>query len=41
MLRPEPNTDIPELTQQIARAAFPKGNRYMTLRNRLVVQLVK
>ena len=28
MLRPEPSTDIPELTQQIARAAVPNAIRW-------------
>lgn len=34
-VRPAVATDVPELTQQIARAAFPNGNRYMTLRDEL------
>ncbi len=32
---PEPDFDIPELTAEIAHAAFPKGNRYMKMRDEL------
>jgi transposase len=32
-LRPEPRGDVPEATAQVARAAFPKGNRYLQLRD--------
>lgn len=35
MLTPNPNTEIPELTQQVAHAAFPKGSTYMTMRDEL------
>jgi transposase len=35
MLIPDYNQDIPESTRQVARAAFPKGNPYLTLRDRL------
>ncbi len=34
-MHPRPNTDIPEETVRVARAAFPKGNPYVTLRNEL------
>jgi len=33
MLNPQPNYEIPEETQRIARAAFSKGNPYMHLRD--------
>lgn len=33
MLRPETNQNIPEETMHIARAAFPKGNGYMQMRD--------
>jgi transposase len=32
---PEPIFDVPELTAEVARAAFPKGNRYMKIRDEL------
>jgi transposase len=32
---PEPHFDVPELTAEIAHAAFPKGNRYMKMRDEL------
>jgi len=35
MLRPEPNNNIPEETIRVARAAFPKGNVYMQMRDEL------
>jgi transposase len=35
MLIPDYNQEIPESTVQVARAAFPKGNPYLTLRDRL------
>ena len=35
MLRPELTPPIPEATARAARAAFPKGNRYMTLKDAL------
>lgn len=35
MLIPSRNFDIPELTVEVARAAFPKGNPYMTMRDEL------
>lgn len=34
-LHPQPIQEIPELTVEVARAAFPKGNPYMTLRDEL------
>jgi transposase len=34
-LRPAPIPSVPEETARIARAAFPKGNLYMTLRDEL------
>lgn len=36
-LKPETLSEIPELTVKIAQAAFPKGNRYMTMRDELSV----
>lgn len=36
-LKPTTSIEIPELTAQIARAAFPRGNMYMTMRNELGV----
>lgn len=35
MLRPESETQIPEETVKVARAAFPDGNIYLTLRDTL------
>lgn len=35
MLNPQPSYEIPEETQRVARAAFPKGNAYMQLRDEL------
>jgi transposase len=35
MLIPDYNQEIPESTVQVARAAFPKGNPYLTLRDNL------
>lgn len=35
MLIPDYNQDIPESTIQVAQAAFPKGNSYLTLRDQL------
>lgn len=35
MLNPQPSYEIPEETQRVARAAFPKGNVYMGLRDEL------
>lgn len=35
MLRPEQEWEIPELTKQIAGAAFPKGNLLMKIRDEL------
>src|SRR5215204_6169514 len=35
MLEPEDLTQIPELTSQVAHAAFPQGSLAMTLRDRL------
>jgi transposase len=34
-LKPSPVLDVPELTARIARAAFPKGNPYLRLRDQL------
>lgn len=36
-LQSEPDFDVPKLTGQIARAAFPKGNIYMQMRDELGV----
>jgi len=35
-LKPELILEVPELTEEVARAAFPKGNPYLTLRDNLV-----
>lgn len=35
MLNPQRNYEIPEETQRVARAAFPKGNPYMCLRDEM------
>lgn len=35
MLKPQPTPPVPEATARAARAAFPKGNRYITLRDEL------
>ena len=34
-LKPAPIEPVPEQTARIARAAFPKGNAYLTLRDEL------
>jgi transposase len=34
-LKPSPAPDVPELTARVARAAFPKGNPYLRLRDEL------
>ena len=34
-LRPQPLEPVPEDTVRVARAAFPKGNPYLTLRDQL------
>jgi transposase len=34
-LHPHENTHIPEETQRVAHAAFPKGNLYMRMRDEL------
>jgi transposase len=34
-LRPQPITPVPDDTTRVARAAFPKGNPYLTLRDTL------
>src|SRR5713226_4220619 len=34
-LRPQPGSQVPEDTARVARAAFPKGNPYVTLRDEL------
>jgi transposase len=36
-LRPQPLEPVPEDTARVARAAFPKGNPYLTLRDQLGV----
>ena len=36
-LHPHPINDIPEPTVTVAKAAFPKGNVYMTMRDELGV----
>jgi transposase len=35
MLIPDYNKDVPESTREVALAAFPKGNPYLTLRDGL------
>ncbi|GAG68285.1 unnamed protein product [marine sediment metagenome] len=35
MLVPNQDTDVPELTAEVARAAFPKGNALLRLRDEL------
>jgi len=35
MLIPQSHWHVPEETQEIARAAFPKGNPYMKMRDEL------
>jgi transposase len=34
-LRPQPIAPVPEETSRVARAAFPKGNPYLTFRDAL------
>ena len=34
-LKPELILEVPELTEEVARAAFPKGNPYLSLRDNL------
>jgi len=34
-MHPQPIKEIPARTAEVARAAFPKGNPYMTLRDEL------
>ena len=34
-LKPELILEVPELTKEVARAAFPKGNPYLSLRDNL------
>ena len=34
-LQPQPIVPVPEETIRVARAAFPKGNLYMTLRDEI------
>jgi transposase len=36
-LHPESISPVPEVTARVAKAAFPKGNRYMRLRDELGV----
>ena len=33
MLKPKPQGEIPEVTARVAKAAFPKGNTIMRLRD--------
>ena len=35
MLQPLPQSSVPEETARVARAAFPKGNLYMTMRDEI------
>jgi len=35
VLQPQPNSSIPEETARVARAAFPKGNLYITMRDEI------
>jgi transposase len=35
MLSPDHNQTVPESTAQVARAAFPRGDPYLTLRDKL------
>ena len=35
MLQPQTLISIPEETMRVARAAFPKGNLYITMRNEI------
>ena len=34
-LHPPPSTPVPPQTRQVAQAAFPRGNRYLQLRDTL------
>ena len=34
-LQPQPIAPIPDQTTQVAQAAFPQGNRYMLLRDKM------
>ena len=34
-LQPQPIGPVPEETSRVARAAFPKGNLYLTLRDEI------
>lgn len=36
-LSPEPINDVPELIAHVAHASFPKGNRYLTIRDELKI----
>ena len=36
MLRPDFHPEIPEETVKVARAAFPNGNMYLSLRDTLI-----
>ena len=36
-LHPESISPVPDVTARVAKAAFPKGNRYMRLRDELGV----
>ncbi len=35
MLQPQTKSSVPEETARVARAAFPKGNLYMTMRDEI------
>lgn len=35
-LHPQPIAPVPEETSRVARAAFPKGNPYLTFRDGIV-----
>ncbi|WP_167315729.1 hypothetical protein [Nostoc punctiforme] len=34
-LKPQPISPVPEETVRVARAAFPKGNLYLTMRDEI------
>lgn len=35
MLKPKASMEIPEMTKQTAKAAFPNGSLYITLRDKI------
>lgn len=37
-LKPQPISPVPEETVRVARAAFPKGNLYLTMRDEIGTQ---